>query len=308
MDFRAKNRKVRQGESGFSERNEAFLRRKDARFPTGVVFSNTPWAVFTRLTPPKTETRIDSPSSHCFHVRTPMKPAKLLLPLLSLCLLLALPACKPSLSSKNPTERAKAVATQKLDDATALKIALEDPDLKVRAAAVQAISSEETLEKVALNSPAVELRVLASRRIENPGRALAIVRGTKDPYVAASLMEKIVDGAALRQIALSSPVSEIRILATQKIEDVAVLAELAADNDDPSAALEALLRVHDEKRLAEIARKNKNQTIRTAAIVDINDVALLRSLHDEIAAEDELVGMMIEERAKMLETPPEKSE
>ena len=34
MDFRAKNRKVRQGESGFSEPNEAILRRKDARIPT----------------------------------------------------------------------------------------------------------------------------------------------------------------------------------------------------------------------------------------------------------------------------------
>jgi hypothetical protein len=178
----------------------------------------------------------------------------------------------PRWESPDPAVRAEGVRAEVRAEEQALlgRIASEDPDPRVRKAAVQKLSSTSAL--VAAGRDSDEgVREAATEMLL--GRAL----GTSE-VEAPEALAGLAEARHLMSVARTAALDGVRQAALGRIAEPRSLALLARTADDPAVRAEALRRVGDRALLAEVAAKSEHKGIAVAAVDRIDDVDDLRSI------------------------------
>ncbi len=193
---------------------------------------------------------------------------------------------KPKWKSSSPSVRAKAV--NKLSNQTRLsKIAVFDEEEYVRKAAVRRLTDQKLLAKIARIDKNKEVReaavtILTSQsvlsEIAKTDESLIVRFGAakklRDRSVAQTAFAEIAKKENPRENPLDLPLRE----ALDFLDDQALLAEVAETALDPEARRVAIGKITDQAALAEIAVANENWEERQAAVKRVTDQALLAKI------------------------------
>jgi hypothetical protein len=164
---------------------------------------------------------------------------------------------QPKWKHADPGVRAGAVAEIPLDSehqGVLLEIALDDPDVRVRRAAIGRLSLAADLVRVARREQDEELRRMAADRLV----AIATAHSTDDGEAALAL-DGLDDQRQLSTVAKESPHDTVRTAALGRVHDVRALGSIARHAGDPGTALEAVSRIADRAELVTVAIKTDHK-------------------------------------------------
>ena len=191
---------------------------------------------------------------------------------------------QPKWKHADPAVRAAAVADVPADaehDGVLLELAADDPDVRVRRAAVGRLSGAEDLVRVARGEKDDDLRRAIAERLVG----LATAPSDSDGEAALAL-EGLDDPRHLAAVAKGSPHDTVRTAALGRIHDVRMLGSVARHAADPRTALEAVARIGDRAELVNVALKTDHKdagltALERAAALDDPD---LRQTLEQIAS------------------------
>ena len=171
---------------------------------------------------------------------------------------------QPRWRHADPAVRAGAIAEVPDDGdhrSVLLELATEDPDLRVRRAAVARLSFAEDLVRVARSEKDEDLkRTVADRLV-----AVATAPADNDGEAALAL-EGLDDPRQLSTIAKQSPHDTVRTAALGRVHEVRALGSVARHAADPQTALEAVARIADHGELVNVALKTDHKDAGLSAL------------------------------------------
>ena len=171
---------------------------------------------------------------------------------------------QPRWRHADPAVRAGAIAEVPDDGdhrSVLLELATEDPDLRVRRAAVARLSFAEDLVRVARSEKDEDLkRTVADRLV-----AVATAPADNDGEAALAL-EGLDDPRQLSTIAKQSPHDTVRTAALGRVHEVRALGSVARHAADPQTALEAVARIADHAELVNVALKSDHKDAGLSAL------------------------------------------
>ena len=195
---------------------------------------------------------------------------------------------------------------------------VEDPDVLVEVAiddpwndqwhateAVERLSDEARLTRVADESRDASARVAATRRIELPATLARLALEHEDSRVRLAAVARIEDQDVLDRVAASEPEESVREQAARKMTHPQPLADLALGDKDEDVRLIAIRRVHDADVLARIARedpdgRNREPHLSLQAIGSSPAGPLLRELQELRSSRGELARLVLALREPLL--------
>ncbi len=178
----------------------------------------------------------------------------------------------PRWENPDPGIRAEGVREDVRSDEHELlsKIASEDPDPRVRKAAVRKLTRLEAI--VAAAGDADEgVREAAVEAL------LTAARGS-DPDSASRALAGLSDARQIASVAREAVVPGVRLAAVERLAEGRSLALLARLADDPAVRLAALQRIDDATLIAEVALKAEHKATAVAAVERIQDVEVLSAV------------------------------
>jgi hypothetical protein len=190
----------------------------------------------------------------------------------ALCVvLLVLPGCSPS-----QTKLAK--------------VAMElHEDLGAREAAVDRLTDEALLAKVALNTNNYTVQVAAAGKLTDQALLSKVAVEAHDEGVRVAAVKRLTDQALLTKVALQ-PLSfdneDVIVAAVEKLTDQALLAKIATKNGNIGVRAAAVRTLTDQALKAQIAMGDKEFFVKEAGLKTLTDQALLA----KIAVEGRDVG------------------
>ncbi|MFI5184163.1 MAG: hypothetical protein ACHQNV_07190, partial [Vicinamibacteria bacterium] len=178
----------------------------------------------------------------------------------------------PRWEHPDPAVRAEGVRTEVHAEEQPLleRIASEDPDPRVRKAAVRKLARASALGAAAKDGDE-GVREAATELLL--GLALG---GPEDD--ASSALDVLVETRHLMTVARTAVLPATRLAALARVDDPRSLAMLARTAEDAAVRAEALRRVEDFSLLIEVAAKSEHKGIAVAAVDRIDDPEALRSV------------------------------
>jgi uncharacterized protein DUF349 len=164
--------------------------------------------------------------------------------------------------------RAAAVADVPGDDEHRLvlvELAGQDPDQRVRRAAIERLDRAEDLVGLARAESHEDLRRLITERLVRISTAASNNDGE-----AALALAGLDDQRHLSTVAKESPFDTVRAAALGRVRDVRALGSIARHASDPQTALEAVLRIADRAELVNVALKTDHKDAGLAALERID--------------------------------------
>ncbi len=173
---------------------------------------------------------------------------------------------KPQPRWKHPDAAIRAAAVAEIPDGEEHRgiveeLAASDPDVRVRAAAVERVGDVSLLARLARTEQDAELgRRLADRLVE-----IAIAPAATDANAALAL-DGLGDPRQFATIAKSSPHDTVRAAALGRVHDSKALSSIARHATDPQTALDAVARIADPAELLNVALKTDHKDAGVAAV------------------------------------------
>ena len=141
------------------------------------------------------------------------------------------------------------------------ELAASDPDVRVRAAAVDRVDDVALLARLARSEQDPELRRrLADRLVE-----IAIAPAATDADAALAL-DGLDDPRQFSTIAKSSPHDTVRAASLGRVHEAKALSSIARHATDPQTALDAVARIADPAELLNVAMKTEHKDAGVAAL------------------------------------------
>ena len=167
---------------------------------------------------------------------------------------------------KHPDAAVRATAVAEIPDdgehrGVIEELAASDPDVRVRAAAIDRVSGVSLLARLARTEQDEELRRrLADRLVE-----IAVTPAATDADAALAL-DGLDDPRQFSTIAKSSPHDTVRAAALGRVHDGKALSSIARHALDPQTALDAVARIADPAELLNVALKTEHKEAGVAAL------------------------------------------
>lgn len=149
---------------------------------------------------------------------------------------------------------------------------------KARLRAVNKITDQSTLFKVALEDKSIEIKRIAFNKITDENYLNRFATESKDQTLRLEAVRKITDQNTLCKIALEDMSNEVKIAAFNKITDESLLVRFVQESKDLKLLLEAVRKITDQNTLCRIALENLSTEVRVAAFNKITDENLLNRL------------------------------
>jgi hypothetical protein len=173
------------------------------------------------------------------------------------------------------------------DQALLRRLVLDDPNVRIRAAAVSnpALRDDTVFAEVAKGDAEATVRGQALARIADPE-----IRRHTAPYVEIEAVPPITDQAQLAHIATHSMDPRVRGAAVEKITDQGKLVEILRREQDSSVRHFAVMNnaLTDQDVLADAAMHGQARGIRVAAAAKLHDQAFAQRVYAEVAQTDTL--------------------
>jgi hypothetical protein len=196
--------------------------------------------------------------------------------LLTVCFILL--ACGPSLKSAKWSERQEAVRRlEPADQAILADVALRDPIIPVRQAAIEKITDPAILERVAITDDSNEVRTKAVMKLSDQA-ALARVAVGNSGAVGEAAVAKLTDPKALERVAIEGKGLSVAGYAQRKLPkplDPALLTRMALEAKEASVRESAVDKVTDQAVLVKVALTDRESGPRRAAAAHLTDQAAL---------------------------------
>lgn len=141
------------------------------------------------------------------------------------------------------------------------ELASSDPDVRVRAAAVERVADAALLARLAQGEEDPALR----RRLTDRLVEIAIAPAPNDADAAVAL-DGLEDPRQFSTIAKSSPHETVRAAALGRVHDAKALSSIARHAIDPQTALDAVARIADPAELLNVAAKTEHKDAGVAAL------------------------------------------
>ena len=189
----------------------------------------------------------------------------------------------PRWKHTDPAVRAAAVYELGADEGDALRgLAREDPEPRVRRAAVSRLDDVPVLGEVARTDPDEDVRAEAVRNLTglaaesaDPAQAadivrhlvmlarmkevVAVVRENTHPEVRAAIVDLVADQKSLGSISRHAADSATRLRALARIAEAEEIVNVALKSEQTDAAVAALERIDDPEALGTIAQRARNK-------------------------------------------------
>lgn len=195
--------------------------------------------------------------------------------------------------------RAAAVAEIPDDDehrAVLVELAAQDPDPRVRRAAIERLDRAEDLVGLVRAEGHEDLRRLVAERLVRIATAPA-----DDDGEAALALAGLDDQRHLSTVAKESPFDTVRAAALGRVHDVRALGSIARHASDSQTALEAVRRIADRAELVNVALKTDHKEAGLAALERIagseDPTGDLRGTLDAVASRAKNKGVSKQARA-----------
>ncbi|MFI5183682.1 MAG: DUF349 domain-containing protein [Vicinamibacteria bacterium] len=168
------------------------------------------------------------------------------------------------IASEDPDPRVRKAAVQKLAGTAALVAAARDDDEGVRETAAEAL-----LGRALGSAEADALEALAG--LPEPRHLMAVARTAALGGVRQAALARIVEPRSLALLARTAEDAAVRAEALRRVEDPALIAEVAAKSEHKGTAVAAVERVLDVERLRSIAARasHKGASRRAQAKLDV---------------------------------------
>jgi hypothetical protein len=157
-------------------------------------------------------------------------------------------------------------------------MATEDPDGEVRKAAVEQLSDQPVLSKIAKTDSRTDVSLAAVERLTDQALLAEVVKTSAAATVREAAVKKLADQATLAEIARMDGDATVRLTALSVLRDEVLLAEVAKAASDPEVSQAAVTHVSDQKALADIAKHAEQAATRVVAAEQLRDQALLTDL------------------------------
>ena len=142
-----------------------------------------------------------------------------------------------------------------------LELAAQDPDSRVRRAAIERLERAEDLVSLVRPESQEDLRRLIAERLV----AIALAPSDNDGEAALALAG-LDDQRHLSTVAKESPFDTVRTAALGRVRDVRALGSIARHASDPQTALDAVMRIADRTELVNVAVKTDHKDAGLAAL------------------------------------------
>jgi hypothetical protein len=191
-------------------------------------------------------------------------------------------------------------AVEKLTDQELLKkVALNAQDLYIRKAAVEKLTDESVLGKIAIDDNNANVRLSAVMKLTDQLVLAKVARADADVYVRKAAVEKMTDQTILSKIATDDKNSLVRYAAVERITSKTLLSKFALGDKDSNIRLSAIKRLTDQTLFAKLGSNDKDTAIRQAAVEKLTDQKVLTkiALHDEESAVRKAAVMKLSNQA-----------
>ena len=186
---------------------------------------------------------------------------------------------KPDWQHADPTVRAEAVLRLPASEADViLALAREDPDARVRRAAVKKLAEASSLAALASGDTDAGVREEAESRLAHlalhqheEASAKAAVAGLREPRLLAA-------------VAKAAALAATREAAVEALSDVRALAAVVREAEDLTTRLLALGKIQDNDVLLALALKSDQKAVALAAVDRLADKEALRAVADKARA------------------------
>jgi len=180
---------------------------------------------------------------------------------------------KPEWQDPDPAVRAEAVLRVPSSEAELLKTILrEEPEARVRRAAVKKLADAAFLSRVAHDDPDAGVRDEAAAHL------VALAVHAADDAAAESVLALVTDQRHLAEVARSAPRESTRHHAVGRLQDQKALATVVRECDDSGTKLAALAKIDDPALLAGFAQKSDVKAVALAAVERIVDRSALEAV------------------------------
>jgi Domain of Unknown Function (DUF349) len=180
---------------------------------------------------------------------------------------------KPEWQHPDAAVRAEAVLKIPASEADLLRsIAREDPEARVRRAAVKKLADPALLAEVARDDQDAGIREEAT------GRLVGLAVHATDDASAEAVLALFADQRHLAEVAKSASREATRRAAVGRLHDAKALASVVREGEDPATKLAALGRIDDAGLLAGFAQKSDVKAVALAAVERVSDKAALLAI------------------------------
>jgi len=162
------------------------------------------------------------------------------------------------------------LATKLTDQSVLARLAKNDPNPLVRAAAVKKVNNLSTLAKIVANETSPDVRGAASASLDEK-----FTSAKQEDFVKMSILgnselgamavDRLTDQASLAKVATSAPTDDVRGKAVAKLTDQAILSKIASTDQNCDVRLLAIEKLTDRSILDKIAAENSCLRVRPAA-------------------------------------------
>jgi len=177
-----------------------------------------------------------------------------------------------SLNSSKYQARIRAL-NKVTDQSTLFKVAMTDPNYAVKVAAFNRITDPTLIGKIAIESIEQKLRLEATEKVMDENTLLKIAMDDPDYEVKMAAFNRISDQNNVCKIALECQEPKLRLEATKNVRDQDILYKIALDDRD-NIRVAAMNRLLPDK-LARLATDFKDLDLKLKAIELLTDQAEL---------------------------------
>lgn len=125
--------------------------------------------------------------------------------------------------------------------------------------------------RIALNDSNASVRAAAIRLVQDEHVLVRVAKTDADPANRTFAVSHISDSEILHHAVLTDPNSEVRRAAISKIGDASVLSQIAQNDVEPNNRIVALGKITDATIIANIAKSDANSNVRKAAVERTTD-------------------------------------
>lgn len=169
-------------------------------------------------------------------------------------------------------------AVMKLSDQTLLARFAADANKGIRQGAVNALTDQAVLAKLARTDSDFGVRYDAAKKLTDQAELTAVATSDQDARVRKAAVERLSEGAVLAKIAKTDPESATALAAAERIKDDAFLVEVATGAGHEAVRVLAVSRIDNQSVLADIARKDQALGVRNRAADKLTNQGVLADI------------------------------
>jgi len=173
---------------------------------------------------------------------------------------------------------------------------LQSTNYQARIRAVNKITDQNILYKVALEDISYEVKIAAFNKITDLNLINRLAIESKEPKFRLEAVNKITDQNILYKVALEDINYEVKIAAFNKITDFNLINRLAIEGKEPNLRMEAVNKITDQNTLYKVALEDRYE-IKVAAMNRLNpsQLAKLASDFEELNLKLKVVDLLTDQ-------------